>query len=145
MHMLRAAFVLISIFLCLSVSAQDTTATHGTIKIRKKYTEADHWPRIAAKFDGKITPAELCHPKGIYTIYPMRILSFELKSSYIKDSALVSSNSNQLTDEMCKIVTALPEGAILHFENIMAVDSQGKTVRLNSLRYVLHKTPIKDK
>ena len=138
---------LATIILLLALSAfsygQDTTAHHGSIKLKKKYVEADYWPRIAGKLNGTISSAELCHPKGIYTVYPMEIKSFELHCSYLKDGIL-KARGHELSDEMCKLVTALPSNAIVHFQNIVAIDDKGRELKLNSLRYTINNPPKKN-
>ena len=125
----------------LGSNAQDTTTVthHGTIKLRKAYNEVDHWPRIAKKMEGNITAKELCYPQGIYTVYPYQITGFTMKCSYLKDEKGLSSGNARLTDEMCKVVSVLPSGAIVHFEDIMALDDKGREKRLNSLRFIIAK------
>lgn len=134
---MRACFIVVLSFILFGIHsiAQDTTQ-HNSIKLKKAYVEADYWPRIAQKMSGSITSAELCHPKGIYTKYPSEILEFELKCSYIREGEPIISHGPDLTQEMCKIVSTLPSGAIVHFENIKA-RMDGKVVTLNALRFTI--------
>ncbi len=127
--------------LCLGSIAygQDTTYTkkHGSIKIKKAYSEADHYTRIAGVLDGDITSAQLCNPDGIYTIYPYDIQSFKLDCSYLKSDAKVTTSGHVLSDEMCKIVSVLPDHTVVYFTDIIALDQKGNSVRLNSLRFII--------
>lgn len=120
-----------------SLSQVDSTNHKGTIKITKKYIEADHWPRIEGKLHGEISRAHLCGGSGIKTVYPYSIMGFTLKSSYIKDTSGLKSSSHLLTDGMCEVITSLPNGSTIHIEDIIAQDEKGNQVRLNSLRFEL--------
>jgi len=127
--------------LCITLTGfgQDTLVTikHGSIRVKKAYKEADHWPRIGAKMFGEITRKELCEFNGISTIYPYTIYSFTMDCSYLKDSIKLISNNKFLTSEMCKVIHVLPNGSVIHFENILVLDAQQKSKRLNSLRFTI--------
>ncbi len=136
---MRLFLLLISFGIGFCSLAQDTNTVHkhGSIKIKKAYSEMDHYTRIAGIFDGEITAAQLCNPQGIYTIYPYDIRSFKLDCSYLKSGANVSTTGHVLSDEMCKIVSVLPDRAMVYFNDIMAVDEKGNSIRLNSLRFIV--------
>ena len=65
-------------FTAVAQSQPDTTT--AVLKIRKKYTEGDYFPRIHDKVTGAIKRSELMDPRGIYTVAPLHITAFELHS-----------------------------------------------------------------
>lgn len=141
---MKYIFFLFIGLLSISGFSQDTTnVKKGTITIKKKLTEADYWPRVAGKFHGEITPKQLCSSMGIHTNAGIRIVSFDMASSYLSSKKNLFSTSNVLTDDMCKFVSALPSGAIVHLQNIVGIDSKGNRVRLTSLRYTIKALPKK--
>ena len=111
----------------------------AVLKIRKKYTEADYFPRIHDKFDGKITRSELMDPRGVYTVAPLNIVSFELHSFDRENEIVMKSNSCFLTPAMKKHIKQLPDGAPLYFRNIIAYDEKDNKYILNGLRYFISK------
>jgi len=129
-------FILILLFPLSSLAQEDTTK-HGTIKIEKQYTEADYFPRINGNFGGEISSAELCESKGIEFGAPVFVNAFVLKCSYFKNKEGMTANGPLLTEEMCKALNALPEGAIVHIEAIKAVNEKGQALRISSLRYAI--------
>lgn len=130
-------FLLFIFFLPLSLWSQVDSTKHGTIKIEKKYTAADYFPRINGNFGGEISSAELCESKGIEFGAPVYVKGFVMKCSYFKNPEGLKSNGPYLTEEMCKVLSALPEGTIIHVEAINAVDDKGRALRVSSLRYTL--------
>lgn len=117
--------------------SQEDTVKHGTIKIEKQYTAADYFPRINGNYGGDISAAELCESKGVEFGAPVFVKSFVLRCSYFKNKEGMISNSPMLTEEMCKALSALPEGAIIHIEEIKAVNEKGLALRISSLRYTV--------
>jgi hypothetical protein len=129
--------MLLLILLPFTICAQVDTIKHGTIKIEKEYTQADYFPRINGNYGGEISSAELCESKGIEFGAPVFVKSFVLKCSYFKNKEGMVSNGAMLTEEMCKALNALPEGAIIHIEAIKAVNEKGQALRISSLRYAI--------
>lgn len=119
--------------------AQETQpdTTKAVLKIRKKYTEADYFPRIHDKFDGKIKRSELMDPRGIYTVAPLNVVSFELHSFDRENEVVMKSSSCFLTPIMRKHIKSLPDGAPLYFRNIVAFDEKNNKYILNGLRYTI--------
>lgn len=113
--------------------------TSNVLKIRKSYVEADFFPRIHDVFDGNITKSELMDPRGIYTIAPMDIISFELHSFDREKEIIMKSTSQFLTPIMKNHIKNLYPESILYFRNIRGRDKEGRSLILNPIRLVIVK------
>lgn len=113
------------------------TAKSGTIKIEKKYTEADFFPRINGKFDGNIDPFEICTSEGIVTNAGIKITSFELHTFNGNQEVAYKIQGNTIPAEYCEKLAKMPEGDVVYFRNIKGLGKYNERVILNPIRFTI--------
>lgn len=113
------------------------TLRRGTIKIEKKYTEADFFPRINGKFTGEIHPLEVCHKDGIQTNAGIKIISFELHTFAGRDEVSFSIEGNVVPEEYCQKLSNFLAGEVFYIRNIKAIGREGEKITLNPMRFTI--------
>jgi hypothetical protein len=124
-------FLLIFLLSMGSVLAQPQLS--GTIKVRKP---ADLQPRIAGKWQGYITPGELCNSQGIYVTQPgIKILAYEINYVAGQGERTHQEEGNVLTSEICAGINKMKNADLVHIYNILAQDELGRKFTLSPIRF----------
>ena len=121
-----------------STVQREDTVRSGTIKIEKKYTEADFFPHVNGKFTGPINPFELCSSSGIQTNSGIVITSFELHTfDGSGDEVKFSINGNVLPKHLCEELAKFQEGEVFYIRNIKGLGRYGEKLHLNPIRFTI--------
>lgn len=110
----------------------------GTIKVEKKYTEADFFPHVNGKFTGAINPFELCSSSGIQTNAGIVISSFELHTfNGSGEEVKYPIQGNTLPKKYCEELAKFQEGEVFYIRNIKGVGRYGEKLILNPIRFTI--------
>lgn len=120
-----------------SDTTESGSTKSGTIKIEKKYTEADFFPRINGKFDGVIDPFEICTSEGIITNAGIKITSFELHTFKGNEEVSYKFKGNTIPAEYCEKLAKMPEGDVIYFRNIKGLGKYDESLILNPMRFTI--------
>lgn len=104
-----------------------------TITVKKKFSEADLFPRIANKMSGKITFKEMESDPVLRTNSNLVIVKFELSLRLGSGEQIYYASSRNLTAEMLSKLANLKEGEPILFTNIIAQDELKRSVKLQPL------------
>lgn len=104
-----------------------------TITVKKKFSEADLFPRIANKLTGTISFKEIESDPVLKTNSNLVIIKFQLSLRVGSGEQIYYASSSNLTPEMLSKLANLKEGEPILFTNIVAQDELKRSVKLQPL------------
>jgi hypothetical protein len=120
--------------LCLFLVSVYSFSQHGTLKVEK---HDDFLPRIAGRAGGDISRLFLCDSEGITIGHNSKVVSFVFYSLDKNNQEVeIKIEGNKLTDDHCKTLISLPEGAAVYFQEII-VESKGVQVKVSPMMFFI--------
>lgn len=127
---IRIALVLLLAFSSITYSFSQEIKT---ISVKKKFKEADLFPRIDGRITGDITYKQIEDSPVIQTNSNLQIVAFELSIRIGSGEEKFYSKSNRITQEMLSKLANLKSGEPILFTNIIAQDELKRKVKLQPL------------